>query len=133
MGSYTETYCYDPWATSGHGPPGRTRGWTRWYSYAEAVADRRHRDRQPADRHQPARRPAAGPFTGTYRHDAPQQHDADAAPGGADLGQRRPFAVHRPQPRRGGTPQTAYYAYDGGGERVCKATDWQVTVASRPA
>ena len=99
--------------------------WTRRYSYAEPSQIVGGRDRQPADRHQPARRPGRRPVQRHLRARRARQHDADAAPARADLGRGRPAPLHRPAAAGGGTPQTTYYVYDAGGQRVRKATDRQ--------
>ena len=100
MGTYTETYSYDPLGNilaMAHrvdlrqlDPPLQLR---------RGLADRRHRDRQPADRHQPARRPGRRPVHRHLHLRRPRQHDAHAAPGLADLGRGRPAPVHRPPGR----------------------------------
>ena len=76
MGTYTETYSYDPVGNIlsmahqvGSG------SWTRRYTYTEPsqivtaeTGNRLTATSLPGD-------PAAGPFTGTYTYDAARQHD----------------------------------------------------------
>ena len=91
----------------------------------------------PSRRRSSRPRPATGcrpPACPAIRRPAPsaaslparrgRQHDADAASRLADLGRGRPAALDRAAGRGSGTPQTAYYVYDGGGQRVRKVTDW---------
>ena len=62
MGTYTETYTYDPVGnllTMAHQVSSGV--WTRRYSLHRPVADRRHRNRQPPLRHQPAGRSGRRP------------------------------------------------------------------------
>ena len=127
MGTYTETYSYDPLGNilaMAHRVG--TQGWTRRYSYAEAsqiaateTGNRLTATSLPGD-------PAAGPFTGTYSHDA--HGNMTLMPHLAALtwdedDQLRSTA--RQAASGGGTPQTAYYAYDASGQRVRKVTDQQ--------
>ena len=87
MGTYTETYSYDPIGNLlamahqvGSGD------WTRQYSYGEPSQITADRDRQPAVRHQPAGRPGRRAVQRRLRLRRARQHDADAASGLADLG-----------------------------------------------
>jgi RHS repeat-associated protein len=126
MGTYTEKYGYDPvgnllamvhMVSSGN--------WTRRYTYTEPsqitaaeTGNRLSTSSLPGD-------PAAGPFSGRYAHDADgnmtlMPHLAALS---WDEDDRLRSTVR--QAAGTGTPQTAYYAYDGGGQRVRKVTDRQ--------
>jgi RHS repeat-associated protein len=131
MGTYTETYSYDAAGnilTMAHqvGPG----GWTRRYSYTEPsqivateTGNRLSSTSLPGD-------PAGGPFSGTYTHD--QDGNMTAMPHLASLtwdeDDRLRSTARSPggAGAAGGTPQTSYYVYNGAGQRVRKATDWQV-------
>ena len=134
MGTYTETYSYDPIGNlltmahqvgSGH--------WTRQYSYAEPsqiaateTGNRLTATSLPGD-------PAAGPFTGTYSYDA--HGSMTLMPHLASLTwdeDDRLRSTARVATSGAGAPQTTYYVYDGAGQRMRKATDWQAP-AGQPA
>jgi RHS repeat-associated protein len=132
MGTYTEKYGYDPvgnllamvhTVSSGN--------WTQRYSYAEPsqitaaeTGNRLSATSQPGD-------PAAGPFSGGYAHDADgnMTQMPHLAALSWDEDDRLRSTIRQTAgtgPGSGtGTPQTAYYAYDGGGQRVRKVTDRQ--------
>ena len=127
MGIYTETYSYDAIGNilaMAHRVGADS--WTRRYSYTEpsqiAVTETGNRlsaSSLPGD-------PAAGPFTGTYSHDA--HGNMMRMPHLASLTwdeDDRLRSTSRRAAGAGGMPQTAYYAYDAGGQRVRKATDQQ--------
>ena len=135
MGTYTETYSYDPIGnilSMAHRVG--TQGWTRRYSYAEAsqidaaeTGNRLTATSLPGD-------PAVGPFTGTYSHDA--LGNMTLMPHLALLTwdeDDRLRSTARQAASGGGTPQTAYYVYDTGGQRVRKATDQQVAAGQTAA
>ena len=127
MGTYTETYNYDAigniLAMAHRVGAG---GWTQRYNYSEAsqiaateTGNRLSATSLPGD-------PAAGPFTGAYSHDA--HGNMTRMPHLASLAwdeDDRLRSTARQATAGGGTPQTAYYAYDAGGQRVRKATDQQ--------
>ena len=77
MGTYTETYGYDPVGNIPSMAHQVSSGsWTRRYTYAEPsqivateTGNRLTATSLPGD-------PAAGPYTGAYAHDAARQHDA---------------------------------------------------------
>jgi RHS repeat-associated protein len=127
MGTYTETYSYDPIGNIlsmahrvGSG------SWTRRYSYAEPsqivageTGNRLTATSLPGD-------PALGPFSGTYAHDA--HGSMTVMPHLASLTwdeDDRLRSTARQPAAGGGTPQTAYYGYDAAGQRVRKITDQQ--------
>ena len=127
MGTYTETYSYDAigniLAMAHRVGAG---GWTQRYSYAEPsqiaateTGNRLSATSLPGD-------PAAGPFAGAYSHDA--HGNMTRMPHLASLAwdeDDRLRSTARQATAGGGTPHTAYYAYDAGGQRVRKATDQQ--------
>jgi len=126
MGNYSETYGYDAAGNllamthqAGSG------SWTRRYSYAgpsrivaAEAGNRLSATSLPGD-------PAAGPFSGSYAHDA--DGNMTLMPHLAvltwDCDDRLGSTAR--QAAGSGTPQTAYYAYDGGGQRTRKTTDRQ--------
>jgi RHS repeat-associated protein len=124
MGTYTETYTYDPvgnllamlhQVSSGQ--------WTRHYAYAERsqiiLAETNNRlsaTSLPGD-------PDNGPYSATYSHDA--HGNMVRMPHLPKLGwdeQDRLRSTTR-QVVNSGLPETTYYAYDARGERVRKATN----------
>jgi RHS repeat-associated protein len=122
MGNYTETYTYDAAGnilSMGHRVG--SAGWTRWYTYAETsqivaveTGNRLSTTSLPGD-------PASGPYTGLYQHDA--HGNMTLMPHLATLTWDEDDRL-RSTARQPGT-QATFYAYDGGGQRVRKVTDWQ--------
>jgi len=134
MGTYTETYSYDAIGNilamahqAGSG------NWTRRYGYAESsqivpaeTCNRLTASSLPGD-------PVTGPFTGTYAYDphgsmTRMPHLASLT---CDEDDRLRSTVR--SPAGSGTPQTTYNAYDGVGQRVRKATDWQTPAGQTAA
>jgi RHS repeat-associated protein len=133
MGTYTETYTYDPvgnilamvhQVSSG--------SWTRPYAYNEPsqitpgeTSNRLSATGLPGD-------PAAGPYSGKYTYDAHgNMVTMPHLPAMSWDEQDRLRSTTR-QVVNAGTPETTYYAYDGGGQRVHKATDRQAPAGQTP-
>jgi RHS repeat-associated protein len=131
MGTYTETYGYDAAGnilTVAHQVG--SGSWTRRYGYAEPsqivaaeTGNRLSSTSLPGD-------PAGGPFSGKYAHD--QDGNMTAMPHLASLtwdeDDRLRSTVRAPGGAPGAAgagPQMSYHVYNGGGQRVRKATDWQ--------
>jgi RHS repeat-associated protein len=122
MGKYTETYTYDAAGnilSMGHRVG--SAGWTRWYTYAETsqivaaeTGNRLSTTSLPGDL-------ASGPYTGLYQHDA--HGNMTLMPHLATLTWDEDDRL-RSTARQPGT-QATFYAYNGGGQRVRKVTDWQ--------
>jgi RHS repeat-associated protein len=122
MGTYTETYSYDGVGnilSMAHQVG--SAGWTRRYTYAEPsqivageTSNRLSTTSLPGD-------PASGPYTGTYQHDA--DGNMTLMPHLASMTWNEDDRL-RSTARQAGT-QATFYAYDGGGQRVRKVTDWQ--------
>jgi RHS repeat-associated protein len=129
MGTYTETYTYDPvgnllamlhQVSSGQ--------WTRHYAYAELsqitpaeTNNRLSATSLPGD-------PDKGPYTAQYTHDA--HGNMVRMPHLPKLSwdeQDRLRSTTR-QVVNTGTPETTYYVYDAKGERLRKATERQAAV-----
>jgi len=134
MGTYTETYDYDPAGnllsmahvvSSGN--------WTRFYTYSEPsqitsteTSNRLSTTSLPGD-------PTAGPYSATYDYDA----------GGNMLRMPHlPALTWDEQDRlrsttrqvvNSGTPVTTFYAYDADGQRIQKTTDGQAAAGQTPA
>jgi RHS repeat-associated protein len=124
MGTYTEKYGYDPvgnllamvhTVSSGN--------WTQRYTYAEPsqitaaeTGNRLSTTSQPGD-------PAAGPFSGGYAHDADGNMTRMPHLAALTWDEDDRLRSTARQAAGTGTPQTAYYAYDGGGQRVRKVTE----------
>ena len=128
LGTYTETYGYDPVGNIMSMAHQVSSGsWTRRYAYTEQsqitaaeIGNRLTATSLPGD-------PAAGPYTGTYSHDA--HGNMTVMPHLASLtwdeDDRLRSTARGAAAGGGGTPQASYYVYDSGGQRVRKATDWQ--------
>ena len=130
MGTYTETYGYDAAGSIvsmahqvGSG------SWTRRYGYAEPsqivageTGNRLTATSLPGD-------PATGPFGGTYTYDA--HGNMTTMPHLALMTWDEDDRL-RSTARSAAAPQMTWYAYDGAGQRVRKATDWQAA-AGQPA
>ena len=131
MGSYTETYSYDPAGNllvMAH--RARSGNWTRRYSYAEPsritaaeTGNRLSATSLPGD-------PAAGPYSGNYSHDP--HGSMTLMPHLASLTWDEDDRLRSTARQAGGsgTPQTGYYVYDGGGQRVSKTTDRHASAAT---
>jgi RHS repeat-associated protein len=127
MGKYTETYSYDAVGNilaMAH----RTKSgmWTRWYSYSEPsqivaaeTGNRLSATSLPGD-------PTSGPYTGIYHHDAHGNMTLMPHLASLTCDEDDRLRSSARAATASGTPQTSYYAYDSGGQRVRKATDWQV-------
>jgi RHS repeat-associated protein len=122
MGRYTETYSYDAVGNilSTVHQVG-SAGWTRRYTYTEPsridpaeTGNRLSTSSLPGD-------PAAGPYTGAYQHD--EHGNMTVMPHLASMTWDEDDRL-RSTARQAGT-QATFYAYDGGGQRVRKVTDWQ--------
>jgi RHS repeat-associated protein len=122
MGKYTETYSYDAVGNIlalAHRVG--SAGWTRRYTYAEQsrivpaeTGNRLSTTSLPGD-------PATGPYTGTYQHDV--HGNMTLMPHLASMTLDEDDRL-RSTAWQAGT-QATFYAYDGGGQRVRKVTDWQ--------
>ncbi len=124
MGTYTESYTYDAvgniLAIAHQVGPG---SWTRRYSYAEpsqiAAAETGNRlsaTSLPGD-------PAAGPYSGKYQHDPDGNMTVMPHLAALTWDEDDRLRSTARQAATSGTPQTGYYVYDRGGQRVRKATD----------
>ena len=135
MGTYTETYGYDPVgniATMSHQVG--SGGWTRRYSYAEPsqivateTGNRLTATSLPGD-------PANGPYSAACQHDA--AGNMIQMPSLASLSwdeDDRLRSTARVAASGGATPQTAYYCHDAGRQRVRKVTDQQAAAGQQPA
>ena len=115
MGTYTETYGYDPVGNiCVDGPPGELGSWTRRYAYAEPsqitaaeTGNRLTATSLPGD-------PAAGPYSGTYAHDA--HGNMTRMPHLAALTWDEDDRLRSTtRQRRSGDAADTYYAYDASG------------------
>jgi RHS repeat-associated protein len=130
MGTYTETYGYDATGNIVSMAHQVTSGsWTRRYSYAEPsqitlgeTGNRLTATSLPGD-------PAAGPFGGTYAHDA--HGNMTRMPHLATLTWDEDDRL-RSAARSATAPQVTWYAYDSASQRVRKATDWQAPADQPP-
>ena len=134
MATYAESYAYDALGnilSMGHQVGAGS--WTRRYAYNEAsqivageIGNRLSSTSLPGD-------PTAGPFTATYAYDA---HGNMARmphlPAMAWNEDDRLRSTTR-QVVNAGAPQTSYYVYDSGGQRVRKITDGQAAAGHAPA
>jgi RHS repeat-associated protein len=127
MGTYTETYGYDALGNLlAMAHQVSSGNWTRRYNYSEPsqidaaqTGSRLSATSLPGD-------PAGGPFSGGYQHD--QHGNMTTMPHLTTLTwdeDDRLRSTARQAAAGGGVPQTAYYCYDGGGQRVRKITDTQ--------
>ncbi len=129
MGTYTETYSYDPVGnllTMAHLVS--SGNWTRRYTYTEPsqivgteTGNRLSTTSLPGD-------PSAGPFSGKYLYDP--DGNMTLMPHLAALTWDEDDQLHSTG-RQAGT-QATFYAYDGGGQRVRKVTDWQSGTTAAP-
>jgi RHS repeat-associated protein len=134
MGTYAETYAYDPAGNleqvlhqlaSG--------GWTRYYQYDQPsritpgeTSNRLSATSLPGDSQD-------GPYSATYTHDA--HGNMIQMPHLPDLtwdAQDRLQSTTRQVVNGGKTPETTFYNYDGGGERLRKVTDGQAPSDQEP-
>jgi RHS repeat-associated protein len=133
VGTYVERYAYDPvgnllamlhLVSSG--------AWTRPYAYGQPsqidpaeTCNRLGATGLPGD-------PAAGPFTATYKYDAHgNMVQMPHLPRLAWDEDDRLRSTTR-QVVAAGTPETTYYVYDAGGERLRKVTDRQAPAGVDP-
>ena len=126
MGTYTENYAYDAAGnvlSMGHVVS--SGNWTRPYAYREPsqitaaeTGNRLTATGLPGD-------PAGGPLSATYAYDA--HGNMTRMPHLSAMTWDEDDHLRSTIPNAGGTPQVTWYAYDGGGQRVRKATDWQGT------
>ena len=125
MGTYTETYSYDPIGNIlAMAHQVSSGSWTRRYSYAEPsqivpaeTGNRLTATSLPGD-------PASGPFTGTYTYNP--HGSMTTMPHLASLTLDEDERL-RSTARSASAPQVTWYAYDSAGQRVRKATDWQAS------
>jgi RHS repeat-associated protein len=126
MGNYTESFTYDPvgniltllhQVSSG--------AWTRRYAYAAPsridplqTGDRLTSNSLPGD-------PAAGPYSAAYSYDP--HGNMTAMPHLPTLGWDERDRVRSTTRQVAPTPETTYYVYEGGGQRIRKTTDAQQT------
>jgi RHS repeat-associated protein len=128
MGTYTETYAYDAagniLSTRHRGSDPAHAGWTRSYAYNETsqLEGGKLNNRLSST--------AVGGVTETYLYDGPAGRHGNIT--------RMPHlplmkwdyrdqlqATSRQAVANGGTPETTWYAYDSGGQRVRKVTERQ--------
>jgi RHS repeat-associated protein len=124
MGTYTETYGYDAVGnllTMLHQVS--TGSWLRRYAYAEpsqideaATGNRLSATSLPGD-------PDGGPFSAKNEYDAHGNTTRMAHLPQLVWDERDRLRSTTRQVVNTGTPETTYYAYDGGGQRVRKVTD----------
>jgi RHS repeat-associated protein len=134
MGTYTETYAYDPVGnilTLGHQVS--SGNWTRRYSCTEPsqivateTGNRLSATSLPGD-------PAGGPFSATYGYDA--HGNMTRMPHLPTLAwdERDRLRSTTRQVVASGTPETTFYACNDDGERVRKATDRQAPSGQNPS
>ncbi|HEY0377590.1 MAG TPA: SpvB/TcaC N-terminal domain-containing protein [Pyrinomonadaceae bacterium] len=133
MGNYTEQYAYDPagnllqmihQVASG--------GWTRRYSYAEPsrVSAAENGNRLSATS-LPGDDPL-GPFSATYLHDEHGNMTRMSHLPGMTWDADDHLQSTARQVVNSGMPETTYYAYDAGGERLRKATYAQAVAGATP-
>ena len=121
MATYTENYGYDPTGNlTSVGHVVSSGSWTRRYAYAEQsritateTGNRLTATSLPGD-------PVAGPYTGTYTHDA--HGNMTQMPHLSAMTYDEDDQLRSTTPNAGGTPQVTWYAYDGG-QRARKVTD----------
>jgi RHS repeat-associated protein len=126
MGTYTETYSYDPAGNivaMAHAVG--SGGWTRRYTYAEPsqivaaeTGNRLSTTSLPGD-------PVAGPFTATYGYDAHGNMTRMPHLPALSWDEENRLRSTTRQVVNAGTPVTTFYTYDADGQRVCKATNGQ--------
>jgi RHS repeat-associated protein len=124
MGTYVETYGYDDagnlLAMIHHVASG---GWTRRYSYTEASTidaavtnNRLSASRVPGD-------PDGGPYSDHYTYDLHGNMTSMAHLSSIGWDDQNQLRSSSTQVVGGAEPETTYYVYDAGGERVRKITD----------
>ncbi len=133
MGTYTETYTYNGIGnilTLGHQVS--SDNWTRRYSYNESsqivtgeIGNRLSSTSLPGD-------PAAGPFTATYAYDAHGNMVRMPHLPAMVWDEDDHLRSTTRQVVNTGTPQTTFYVYDSGGQRVRKVTERQAAVGQTP-
>jgi RHS repeat-associated protein len=133
MGTYTETYGYDAVGNiTSMAHMVSSGSWTRRYTYtgpsqitAAETGNRLTATSLPGD-------PVSGPYSGTYQHDA--HGNMTAMPHLASLTWDEDDLLRSTyrQAMGSGTPQTAWYVYDTGGQRVRKLTDRQTVASQQP-
>jgi RHS repeat-associated protein len=126
MGTYTETYTYDPVGNLRSMLHQVSSGsWTRHYAYTEPsqitpteTNNRLSSTSLPGD-------PASGPYSAHYTYDT--HGNMFQMPHLPSLTWDEQDRLHSTtqQVVNAGTPETTYYTYDAGGQRLCKATDRQ--------
>ena len=126
MGTYTETYKYDPVGnllSLAHAVS--SGGWTSFYTYKEPsqitaaeTGNRLSTTSLPGD-------PSGGPYSATYSHDnAGNMTRMPHLPSMAWDEQNHLRSTTR-QIVNNATPVTTFYVYDTGGDRISKTTDGQ--------
>lgn len=134
MDTYSETYAYDLAGNLESVVHQVSSGaWRRSHVYAEAsLLDAAEQSNRLSAISLPGD-PAAGPYSGRCEYDA--HGNTTRLPGVAALAwdaHDRLRASSR-QVVSEGTPETTYYSYDGGGQRVRKATDRQAAAGATPS
>jgi RHS repeat-associated protein len=122
MGAYTETYGYDAIGNlMSMGHQVSSGNWTRWYTYTEMsqivageTGNRLSTTSLPGD-------PRGGPYSGRYAYD--EHGNMTLMPHLSSLTWDEDDRLRSTTPNVTGTPQTTFYVYDSGGQRVRKATD----------
>ena len=128
MGTYTETYGYDAVGnllTMAHRVS--SGSWIRRYSYTEPsritaaeTGNRLSATSLPGD-------PVNGPFSGAYLHDADGNMTVMPHLATITWDENDRLRSTARQSAGSGTPQTAFYVYAAGGQRVRKTTDGQAS------
>ena len=133
MGTYTETYEYDPVGnllSMLHEVVSGT--WTRRYSYAEPSAitptetsNRLSATSVPGD-------PADGPYSARYLYDAHGSMVRMPHLPRLTWDEQDRLRSTTRQVVNGGTPETTFYVYEAGGQRLRKVTDRQAPAGQDP-
>ena len=134
MGTYTETYAYDPVGNLlAITHQVSTGSWTRRYAYAESsqitpaeTGNRLSATSLPGD-------PAPGPYGATYSHDTHGNMLRMPHLPAITWDEQDRLASSSRQAITSGTPETTFYSYDAVGQRIRKATDRQAPPNQPPA
>jgi len=134
VGTYQETYAYDLAGNFEEIVHSVSSGsWRRRFDYSEPsqidpadTCNRLSSSSAPGD-------PAGGPFSATYDYD--EHGNAVRMPHLPAMGwdERDRLRSTTPQVVNAGTPETTWYGYDGGGQRIRKATDRQTAAGAVPS
>lgn len=133
MGNYIEQYVYDPVGNLQQMIHQVASGsWTRSYAYAEPsrvtpaeISNRFSSTSLPGD-------PAAGPYSARYTYDPHGNMLSMPHLPAMTWDERDRLQSTTRQVVNSGTPETTYYAYDNGGQRIRKVTERQAGAAQKP-